>query len=474
MARFVRVDSERRAAPVAALLHTGRPHPLTSFALRYMALLVVTSWLAVLLSPDRWLWLQGLLALVAAPAVFWPRPIVAAAQRACRRLLLRHRWAALARQLNAPDWWPRLLRVTSTPVGERLHLRLPVGASPADLERIVERVSVGLDVPETTAHRPAGSARRLELLLRTRDPLAVPFSDPWPALATLLDPDGSGWDPTVPVPVARTELGDLATVELWQSSLLLGGQPGAGKTAGAWLPVLAAISNPSVVVLGIDLKGGVELGRIASRLDALATSPDAAVELLDQVAAEVDRRLELLRSAGLEKVDPSWAAEVPPIVLVIDEAAELTGSGERKRDDRAGVTLRRIAARGRAAGVTLLLSTQKPSSDVIPTGVRDLLRYRWAMRCGTRAASVTVLGEAALEEGAAPHAIPVEARGVGFLTEETGGTVRCRSWFLDRSTITRCCEVADGRRLRQSAAGQLVAWPPPGGTPAPTPDGPPT
>jgi hypothetical protein len=389
-----------------------------------------------------------------------------------RRLVVRWRWRALASSLGSPEWWPELRRISTTPVGERLHLRLPIGASPSDVERITERVAVGLDVPETVAERSTGSARSLTLLLRTRDPLASPLADAWPALATILEPDGDGWPATEPLPVARTELGNLATVPLWQSSLLLGGQPGAGKSVAAWLPVLAACSHPGTIVLGIDLKGGVELGRIAARLDALATTPDDAVRLLEEVQAEVERRLGLLLAHGLEKVPEEWAARVPPLVLVIDEAAELTGSGERKRDDAAGILLRRIVARGRAAGITVLLSTQKPSSDVIPTAVRDLLRYRWAMRCGTRAAAVAVMGEAALEEGAAPHAIPIDARGVGYLTSEEGGVVRCRSWYLGPAMIARAASVAEGRRLRWSLVGRAPQWPAaPGGTGGAGPDG---
>ena len=48
--------------------------------------------------------------------------------------------------------------------------------------------------------------------------------------------------------------------------------------------------------------------------------------------------------------------------------------------------------RGRAACMPVVASAQRPSSEVVPTSLRDLFAYRWAFRCTTGDSSDVVLG----------------------------------------------------------------------------------
>ena len=58
-------------------------------------------------------------------------------------------------------------------------------------------------------------------------------------------------------------------------------------------------------------------------------------------------------------------------------------------------------------------TTQKPSADVVPTYLRDLFGFRWALRCSTPQASDTILGSGWASEGYSAAAIDPATRGCG-------------------------------------------------------------
>jgi len=57
-----------------------------------------------------------------------------------------------------------------------------------------------------------------------------------------------------------------------------------------------------------------------------------------------------------------------------------------------GVGAMLVVARGRVAGMVTVATTQKPSADVVPTFLRDLFGFRWALRRSTPQTSDTILG----------------------------------------------------------------------------------
>jgi S-DNA-T family DNA segregation ATPase FtsK/SpoIIIE len=133
-------------------------------------------------------------------------------------------------------------------------------------------------------------------------------------------------------------------------------------------------------------------------------------------------------------------------VVVCDELAHyLTGSEKRERDEFASV-LRDLVSRGRAAGVIVLAATQKPSADVVPTSLRDLFGFRWAMRCSTPQASDTILGAGWASAGYSAAGIDAGCRGVGYLLHEGGLPVRLRAFHLDDTALAGIAQSAEAIR----------------------------
>jgi len=113
------------------------------------------------------------------------------------------------------------------------------------------------------------------------------------------------------------------------------------------------------------------------------------------------------------------------IMLVIDELAYYSATvGEKRHRETFAMLLRDVVARGRAAGVIVVAATQRPSSDIIPTSLRDLFGYRLAFRCTTDSSSDIVLGHG------------WAARGIGWLLAEGGIPRRMRCAYLTDDQIT--------------------------------------
>lgn len=108
--------------------------------------------------------------------------------------------------------------------------------------------------------------------------------------------------------------------------------------------------------------------------------------------------------------------------------------------------LRDLVSRGRAAGFIVLAATQKPAHDVIPTALRDLFGFRWALRCNTPQASDTVLGAGWASLGYSAADVDAAHRGVGYVLHEGGQPVRLRAHHLDDAALASLAERAE--RLR--------------------------
>ncbi len=265
-----------------------------------------------------------------------------------------------------------------------------------------------------------------------RDPLAE-SPGRWPGL------DAANVPLTVPIPIGVTEDGEVATVNLWQSSGLLGGSPGSGKSGALQLLVSGAALDPTVDLRVIDAKRGAELGMWRRRASVFASNEAEAVEVLTDVLSEIERRYERMQAAGIRKATYG-DADYPPIVLVVDELAEVTGTGT-KESKAAGETLRRIVALGRAAGISVIAATQKPDNTVVPTGLRDLFRYRLGLRCGARGQAETIAAEVASEL----CAIPANAPGTAYILTDAGIYTRMRCYYISDSDLEHLTQRHDAR-----------------------------
>jgi hypothetical protein len=188
--------------------------------------------------------------------------------------------------------------------------------------------------------------------------------------------------------------------------LLVGGMTGGGKSVflNQVLTHLVVDNTPDELRLCcVDLKGGVELdsfGSVPHSLHETIASIEGAAEALSSIRAEVDRRLIELRDAGVRDIGewhalgrPQW----PRIVVVVDEVAELTvretGGNQAVQAAQKAATgrLSEIARLGRAAGVHLIVCTQRPDAEAVPGQLKANLPATVAFRVRAAVNSVILL-----------------------------------------------------------------------------------
>ena len=349
------------------------------------------------------------------------------------------------------------MRIVSAPFGDDLLVKMPLGTHVAELEAAAEPLAAALGVREIRVRRSAENAAFAHVVIVRRDSLAG-ASVPWPMSGA---PRASLW---TAIPIGTDENGRPVTIGLPERNVLIGGEPGAGKSVFLSLLVAAAALDPTVTLTLLDGKL-VELAAWRGcAADNVGPSVADAIDVLSGIQSEMDERYRTLLALRRRKIEPG--SGVPLHVVVIDELAFYLGGQDRKQRLEITELSRDLVSRGRAAGIIVLAATQKPSADVIPTQIRDLFGFRVALRCSTPQASDTVLGQGWAALGYSAASVDPTARGVGFLLAEGGVPVRFRSCHLSDDEIdaiagraSACGAGADGevdrghRKRMRAAAG---------------------
>ena len=173
--------------------------------------------------------------------------------------------------------------------------------------------------------------------------------------------------------------------------LLISGATGGGKSVFFRSTMLALLkSSPHIQLYLLDLKRGVEVKEFATLPNVrTAKSEKEAKLILKSLVAEMHRRYEILEQSGHKSIDPV-RDKLDLIVVGIDEAAALFSK-------RSGVPAHshvgELSRLARAAGIHLVISTQKPVKEAISTEILDNLAGRMTFRMTSVAASSAALGK---------------------------------------------------------------------------------
>jgi hypothetical protein len=376
-----------------------------------------------------------------------------------RQAAVRRAWERAAADTGLSDGplrVPRLLGARRIPAGDVLRVRVRRGQSAAALAARADELAACLRVREVRVDQERHDAAIARVTLVRRDPFEGAAPLPWPCAGA---ESASLWEP---IPVGVDEYGEAVSIRLEERNVLVGGEPGAGKSAAISLLVAAAALDPSARLWLLDGKL-VELAAWAPAAERLA-GPDGeqAIEVLRDVRREMEARYRELLARGLRKVPRENAFSLH--LVVCDELAfYLTLPDKRQRQEFAEL-LRDLVARGRAAGVIVVAATQKPGADVVPSALRDLFGFRLALRCNTPQASDTILGQGWASAGWDASEIPGGQRGVGLLLAEDERPVRLKGFYLGDEDVQPIAERAAARRAEGwlAAGGEAVS----GGVPA--------
>jgi len=217
------------------------------------------------------------------------------------------------------------------------------------------------------------------------------------------------------IPIGEGRKGPVWRSLLETGHILVGGESGSGKSTwlNAMLIALLDAHTPDTLRLAIVDPKGVEFSWCAGLAHLalpVATMVDAASEVTAWLAREMDRRGPLfagLFARNLASYNAKAEAPLPLIVAVIDEVTDIA----LQAGLRSGfyTDLVRLASKGRALGIMLVLATQNPKAEVLNTLIRGNCSTRIAFRTATAVHSRIILGD--VTEGDGAHRIPRTIRG---------------------------------------------------------------
>lgn len=318
------------------------------------------------------------------------------------------------------------------------------GTTQEQLENATESIRSTIGCARVTVHSSLQYGDRAVVTLYRR---AIPEVTPYPL--ELLEPDGL-LPPSAfrPLPLGVNSAGEMVSIPLFDpvvgaSSLLVASVPGGGKSA-LLRTVLTGFAPTVASIFMIDPAGGAEghlwRGRLSELVDSL--EPEPTQRILGNVLELVERRSRL-RGLGVSVTD------FIPVVLVIDELAQLGGAGDKKSQDLIRATLHRIVALARKSAVAVVGATQRTTSTSIDTATKSLFDWRIAFaHPDDRFGSESILGSGRYEAAR----LSKSDKGVGYITN--GGVPELfRAYWVEPELVEFLCEDIKTYTFRE-----LEAW----------------
>ncbi|WP_413627062.1 DNA translocase FtsK [Fructilactobacillus vespulae] len=208
------------------------------------------------------------------------------------------------------------------------------------------------------------------------------------------------------VPLGKDVNGNVISCDITKMPhLLIAGSTGSGKSVainGFLTSILLKATPDQVKLMLIDPKK-VELGvynGIPHLLSPVVSDPKKAARALNKAVEEMENRYELFAKTGQRKIDSynefvdkenqkkgTAIPKLPYIVVVVDELADLMMTVSNEVE----TAIIRLAQMGRAAGVHMILATQRPSVDVITGLIKANVPSRIAFAVSSGTDSRTIL-----------------------------------------------------------------------------------
>ena len=215
------------------------------------------------------------------------------------------------------------------------------------------------------------------------------------------------------VGLGRDISGDPITVPLNEMPrLLVAGSTGSGKSVcinGIITSILLNAKPHEVKLMLIDPKM-VELNvynGIPHLLIPVVTNPHKAAQALEKIVAEMERRYDLFQHSSTRNIKgynelirkqnqelDEKQPELPYIVVIVDELADLMMVAGKEVEN----AIQRITQMARAAGIHLIVATQRPSVDVITGIIKNNIPSRIAFAVSSQTDSRTIIGTGGAEK----------------------------------------------------------------------------
>ena len=245
---------------------------------------------------------------------------------------------------------------------------------------------------------------------------------------------------SIPICIGTSSLGETVVRDLTSfPHLMVAGSTGSGKSV--------ALNNLIISILGLRSPSQAQLVLIDPKavefsiysglpnlLTDVISDTSKAAACLSSLCDVMDSRYEILKENNVRNIQEYQSLsqrgklKMPFIVVVIDELGDLIMEGGKEIENSVG----RLAQKARAAGIHLILATQRPTADIIKGLIKTNVPGRLAFRVSSRVDSEVILGERGAES--------LLGKGDCLLSEvESTELVRIQAPFITMDEIKAIC-----------------------------------
>lgn len=270
----------------------------------------------------------------------------------------------------------KVIKVNLGPAVTKYEVRPAIGVKVSKIVGLSDDLALALAARDIRIEAPIPGKAFIGIEVPNSEVSVVGFRD-------VIEGQTKNSDKLLEIPLGRDISGHVAMADLTKMPhLLVAGATGSGKSVcinGIITSLLMKAKPNEVKLMMIDPKM-VELNvynGIPHLLTPVVTNPKKAAQALQKVVAEMERRYELFAASGQRNITGynQFVQErniengenhpiLPFVVVIVDELADLMMVASNEVED----AIIRLAQMARAAGIHMILATQRPSVDVI-TGI---------------------------------------------------------------------------------------------------------
>ncbi|HFI0385546.1 TPA: DNA translocase FtsK [Streptococcus suis] len=281
-----------------------------------------------------------------------------------------------------------------------------VGVRVNRISNLADDLALALAAKDVRIEAPIPGKSLVGIEVPNSEVAMVPFRELWEQSKT-------DANKLLEIPLGKAVNGSVRSFDLTKMPhLLVAGSTGSGKSVavnGIISSILMKAGPDQVKFMMIDPKM-VELSvynDIPHLLIPVVTNPRKAARALQKVVDEMEKRYELFSQIGVRNLE-GYNAKVeefnsrseekqiplPLIVVIVDELADLMMVASKEVED----AIIRLGQKARAAGIHMILATQRPSVDVISGLIKANVPSRIAFAVSSGTDSRTILDENGAEK----------------------------------------------------------------------------
>jgi S-DNA-T family DNA segregation ATPase FtsK/SpoIIIE len=303
----------------------------------------------------------------------------------------------------------KVVEVHIGPTVAQYELEIASGTRVNKITTLSREIALALSKKDVRIEAPIPGKSTVGIEFANDEPTSVSFLEIMASKVMLQNPDKK-----LMVPLGKSIMGDIGVCEINKMPhMLIAGTTGSGKSVcvnGIICSILMRAKPDEVKLAMVDPKV-VELSvynGIPHLVTPVVSDPKKAAVLLAKMVQEMETRYQKFSETGTKKIEgyneyiEDWNKKhpdakkdkMPFIVIIIDELADLMMVAAKEVED----SILRITQKARAAGIHLIVATQRPSTEVITGLIKANIPSRIAFAVGSGIDSRTILDQVGAEK----------------------------------------------------------------------------